>query len=130
MLEQLADQLATDGVGTVGTNIYIGLMPTSPDLCLALYEYSGDPPLEAFQDGGASLDQPSVQVMARAGRNDYPSARTLMLNARNSLTAVTNVTIGSVRFLRVRDISAINALGGDEKDRPRFTLSLSVVVER
>lgn len=130
MLEELADRLDSDGVGTVGTDIYIGLMPTSPDSCIALYEYAGEAPLEVFQDNAATVEQPSVQVMARAGRNDYPTARALIEAARDSLTAVTNETLGTVRFLRVREISAINAIGGDEKDRPRFTLSLQVAVER
>jgi hypothetical protein len=130
MLEELADKMATDGVGTVGTNIFIGIMPNSPDACLALYEYAGEGPMEAFNDGGVSLDVPSVQVMSRGGRMDYPAAKTLIVAARNSLTAVTNETLGTVRFLRVREMSAINTLGPDVNDRPLFTVSFQAVVER
>lgn len=130
MLEQLADNMATDGVGTVGTNIFIGIMPNSPDACLAIYEFAGEGPMEAFSDGGVSLDLPSIQVMSRGVRMDYPAARTLIVNARNSLTSVANETIGGVRFLRVREMSAINSLGPDVNDRPIFTVSLQAVVER
>lgn len=130
ILEALAERLQTDGVGTVGTSIFIGLMPSGPDACVALFEYAGEAPMEVFGSGGASVDLVSVQVMARAGRNDYPTAYSLMESVRDSLTAVTDETIETVRFLRVRELSGINAIGVEENDRPRFTLSLQAVVER
>jgi hypothetical protein len=68
--------------------------------------------------------------MVRAGRNDYPTARNLIKNVRDSLTGITDETISGVRFLRVNQNSAINSVGTDENDRPIFTLSLLTVVER
>ena len=130
MLEALADKLQSASVGTVATDLFIGLMPSSPDDCIAIYEYAGSPPLEVLVDNDATLERPSVQVITRAGRNDYPTARTLIENARNALTGITDETIDGVRFLRVNQISSINALGVDDNDRPRFSLSLQIVVER
>ena len=130
MLEALADRLNSASVAVTGTNLFIGIMPATPDLCVALYEYAGAAPLEVLRDNAATLERPSVQVMVRASRNDYPTARSLMASVRNTLTNITDETISGVRFLRVSEISAINALGTDENDRPRFTLSLQVVQER
>jgi len=130
MLEALADKLQSASVATVATDLFIGLMPSSPDDCIAIYEYAGSPPLEVLVDNDATLERPSVQVITRAGRNDYPTARTLIENARNALTGITDETIDGVRFLRVNQISSINALGVDDNDRPRFSLSLQIVVER
>lgn len=130
MLEALADKLQSASVATVATNLFIGLMPNDPDVCMALYEYAGSPPLEVLVSNADTLERPSVQVITRAGRNDYPTAKTLIENARNALTGITDETISGVRFLRVNQISSINALGVDENDRPRFSLSLQVVVER
>lgn len=130
MLEALADRLDSDGVATTATNLFIGLMPNDPDAMLAIYEYAGSPPLEVLVSNDATIERPSVQVMARAGRNDYPTARALIEAARDSLTAITDETISGVRFLRVTQISSINALGVDENDRPRFSLSLQILVER
>jgi len=130
MLEALADKLQSASIATAGVNLYIGLMPSSPDVCVALYEYAGEPPLEVLRDNAATLERPSVQVMVRAGRNDYPTARNLIKNVRDSLTGITDETISSVRFLRVNQNSAINSVGTDENDRPIFTLSLLTVVER
>lgn len=130
ILEALADKLTSASIATVGTNLFIGIMPNSPDVCVALYEYAGSPPLEVLRDNTATLERPSVQVIARATRNDYPAARTLITNVRDSLTSITDETISNVRFLRVNQNSSINAVGTDENDRPLFTLSLMTVVER
>lgn len=130
MLEALAARLQSDGVATPGTNLFLGLMPNSPDACVALYEYAGEQPLEVMRDNAATLERPSVQVIVRAGRNDYPTARTLISAVRDSLTEIANETISGVTFLRVNQNSSINAVGTDENDRPMFTLSLLTVVER
>lgn len=130
MLEALADKLTSASVATVGNNLFIGIMPNSPDVCVSLYEYAGSPPLEVLRDNAATLERPSVQVIVRASRNDYPTARDLITDVRDSLTSITDETISNVRFLRVNQNSAINAVGTDENDRPMFTLSLTTVVER
>ena len=130
MLEALADRLQSASVATAGVNLYIGIMPSSPDLCVALYEYAGEQPLEVLRDNSATLERPSVQVMTRGSRNDYPAARSLMESVRDSLTGITDETISGVRFLRVTSQSSINAVGTDDNDRPLFTLSLLTVIER
>ena len=130
MLEALADRLQSASVATAGVNMFIGLMPDKPDVCVSLYEYAGEQPLEVLTDNGATLERPSVQVMVRAGRNDYPTARNLISSVRDILTSITDETISGVRFLRVNQNSSINAVGTDENDRPVFTLSLLTVQER
>lgn len=130
MLEALADRLQSASVAFVAQNLFIGLMPDKPDLCVALYEYSGASPLEVMRDDAATLERPSVQVMVRGGRNDYPTARALIESVRDTLTAITNQSIGSERFLRVNNLSSINALGVDDNDRPQFSLALQAVIER
>jgi hypothetical protein len=111
-------------------NLFIGILPETPDTCVGLYEYAGAQPLEVFQNMGETLERPSIQVIVRATRNDYPTARQLIEDVRDTLTDITDETIGGVRFLRVNPISSINAVGTDENDRPEFTLSLQAVVER
>ena len=130
ILEALADKLTSASVATVGANLFIGLMPNTRDVCVALYEYAGAAPLEVMQDNAATLERPSVQVIVRASRNDYPTAQALMTAVRDSLTGITDDTISGVRFLRVNQNSSINHVGTDDNDRPGFTLSLQAVVER
>lgn len=130
MLEALADRLQSASIATAGVNLYIGIMPSSPDLCVALYEYAGEQPLEVLRDNDATLERPSVQIMTRASRNDYPTARALIESVRDSLTNITDESISGVHFLRVTSQSSINAVGTDDNDRPLFTLSLLTVIER
>ena len=130
MLEALADRLTSASVATTGVDLFIGIMPNDPDLCVSLYEYAGSPPLEVLRDNAATLERPSVQVMVRASRNDYPAARELITEVRDTLTGITDQSISGVTFLRVSQNSSINAVGTDENDRPLFTLSLTTVVER
>jgi len=130
VLEALADYLQSASVAFAAQDLFIGLMPDQPERCVALYEYSGAPPLEVMESNTATLERPSVQVMVRAARNDYPAAKSLIEAVRDVLTGITNQTISGDRFLRVNQISSINALGVDDNDRPRFTLSLQVVMER
>jgi hypothetical protein len=130
MLEALADKLNSASVAVTGTNLFIGTMPTTPDVCVALYEYAALNPLEVMQSNTATLERPRVQVLVRASRNDYPAARALLVSVRNVLTGITDETISGVKFLRVSAESAVNAIGVDDSDRPKFTLSLQVVSER
>lgn len=130
VLVALAEKLNSASVAVTASNMFIGIMPDTPDLCVALYEYAGAAPLEVMRDDSATLEQPSVQVMTRGARNDYPAARELMVNVRDTLCSITDETISGVRFLRVHNQSSMNALGTDEKDRPEFSLSLRAVVER
>lgn len=130
MLEALADRLQSASVATTATNLFLGIMPDNPDLCVALFEYAGAAPLEVLSDDTATLERPSVQVMVRGARNDYPTAKTLIENVRNTLTGIANEDISGERFLRVQELSSINALGVDDNDRPEFSLSLQVVMER
>ena len=130
MLEAIAARLNSASIAISASNMFIGVMPSTPDRCVALYEYAGAQPLEVLSDNTATLERPSIQIMTRAARNDYPTARALMVSIRDNLTDITNETLSGVAFLRVNQISSINAIGVDENERPRFTLSLQAVLER
>lgn len=130
MLEAIAARLNSASIAISASNMFIGVMPSTPDRCVAIYEYAGAQPLEVLVSNTATLERPSIQIMTRGARNDYPSARSLMVSIRDNLTQVTNQALSGVNFLRISQISSINALGVDENERPRFTLSLQAVLER
>lgn len=130
ILEALGDYLVTNNRGTLGTNIFIGKMPATPDSCITLYEYEGQLPKEHFGSSGFDIDMPRVQVMVRGARDDYPTARDALQSIRILLSGLTNVTISSTNILRVASVGSIIPLGLDDKDRPRFTANFQVHVER
>lgn len=128
MLEALASRLVSASVATLATNLFLGHMPEEPDTCLALFQYSGSTPRETLNTMSTTVEVPGLQVMARAAA--YPSAYTLILQARDTLTNITNETIDGVRFLRVSANGAPDALGRDATERSMFSLALTVFMER
>lgn len=130
MLPELASKLVSASVGVLAQDIFLGIIPDKPDLCIALYEFSSLSPVETLSNMDKTLERPGVQVLVRGARNDYVSARNKIISIRNILTNITDETISGVRFLRVSADSAINAVGMDDNERPKFTLTLSVVMER
>jgi hypothetical protein len=128
ILEAVGEKLAADNLGTLGQTIFLSIMPDTPDVCTAVYEYAGQSPLDTF---GASvniaLDRPNIQVMTRAGRNDYVTARDRAVNVRNALARVSNTTLSGIQVLRLAPASAINSIGNDDKDRPLVTITFNVV---
>lgn len=130
MLEALAERLRTASVAFPATDLFIGLMPDQPDRCVAIYEYAGASPLEVMVDEQATIERPSVQIIVRAGRNDYPTARALAASVQAALVDIVDEEIQGQRFLRVHALSSVNANGTDENDRPIFTLALQAFIER
>jgi len=69
VLKEIGTYLATKSIGTVGTDIFLGLMPDQPDNCIALFEYAGSPP-DLHWNG----EYPGLQVRVR--NKSYAAART------------------------------------------------------
>jgi len=130
MLVSLVNKLVSASVGVSASTIFIGIMPSTPDACIALYEGPGQVPLEVLVSNTATLERPTVQVMVRGVRADYNGARTKILEVRDVLTAITDETLTGVRFLRVTTNGSITPLGVDDNDRPQFSLTFSTVIER
>jgi len=96
ILESVGDYLVTNSLGTLGTNLFLGTMPETPDECVAVYENSGSAPMFTMGTGGIVIDYPMIQIVARAGREDYPTARDKAESIRTLLASVLDSTISSV----------------------------------
>jgi len=130
ILEALGDHLQTNSLGTLGTTIFLGKMPASPDYCITIYEYEGMQPKESFGTAAYDIDMPRIQVVVRGARDDYPTARDAAKTVRDLLAAISNVTISSTDVLRVASLGALIPLGLDDKDRPRIAANFQAYVER
>jgi hypothetical protein len=128
VLESLGSYLQTNSQGTLGTNMFYGRMPDNPDVCITLYEYEGQPPMQNFGASAFSLEMPRVQVVTRASREDYPTARDKAVAIRALLAAMTEVTVGDKRILRVQSLGSVVPLGYDTNDRPKFAVNFQVTV--
>ena len=65
LIDQLAAYLATQGEGTVGTDLFKLHRPSSPLACVSLHATGGYPP-----DGYTEREHPTVMLFARAATPD------------------------------------------------------------
>ncbi len=93
LLNEIAAKVAALGLGTVGTTIHIGMMPETPDVCCAVYEYGGQPPEFGFGTAGISYESPAVQVVFRGAAGDYATPRASAATAYNGLASVEATTL-------------------------------------
>jgi hypothetical protein len=78
--------------------------------------------------GGIQIDYPMLQVIARAGREDYPEARDKAESIRLLLASVLESTISGVHVMRIEPMGSINQLGVDPKYRPLISVNFRCLV--
>ncbi|CAB4144745.1 hypothetical protein UFOVP1296_32 [uncultured Caudovirales phage] len=125
LLDALGAHLQTSGVGTLATDIFLSVMPDSPDACILIVEDNGVGPMQTFGATAYSLERPRIRVFCRAARNDYPAARAKAVLVRAALGAIRNQTISGVAFLSVMPTSDFYSVGRDGDDRPVIGVDFS-----
>jgi hypothetical protein len=127
-LEALGDYLQTQSQGTLGTNLFLGVMPESPDAVVCLYEGPGLAPMETMGVSAFAVDQPGLQVISRGLRGDYPGARDKARTVRGLLAAITETTISGIHIMRVSADGALLPMGEDQNGRPMISMNFSCAV--
>lgn len=128
ILEAVGDYLQAQGEGTLGTNLFLAMMPEDPDVVTCVYETSGYAPLETMGAAAFAVEKPGIQVIARAARGDYPAARDAVVRARNLLAAVTEQTISGIHILRISAEGSVLPMGEDQNGRPMLSANFTCAV--
>jgi len=128
ILESIGDYLVTNSHGALGTSIFLGTLPESPDACVAVYENSGSSPAFTMGAGGIRIDYPMIQIICRAGREDYPTARDKADTIRILLASVVETSISGVHIMRIEPMGSVNQLGVDPKYRPLISVNFRCLV--
>jgi hypothetical protein len=115
--EEIADKLATLGLGTVGTDIFIGVIPERPDAVTAVFETGGEPPEFGFGTPGLKYETPSVQIICRGARGDYATPRARIQLAYLGLPQVQGTTLGSTYYHMIKPIQTPFELRRDDDAR-------------
>ncbi len=140
MLNEIGAYLETKNVGTVGVDIFLGLMPDQPDSCIALFEYAGSPP-DLHWNG----EYPGLQVRVRG--TSYAAARTKIGDVMNVLHGLyEQVLPGEVepdgeggpagppasgtRYLLIKARGSPEVLTRDASDRVEFVVNFTIIKER
>ena len=114
--------------GTLGSTIFLGTLPEDPDACVAVYENSGSSPTFTMGSGGIQIDYPMLQIICRAGREDYPTARDKAESIRVLLATVLEKTVSGIHIMRIEPMGSVNLLGVDPKFRPLISVNFRCLV--
>ena len=123
MLEAIGAYLATKNVGTVGTDIFLGLMPDQPDNCIALFEYAGSPP-DLHWDG----EYPGLQIRVR--NKSYAAARSKIGEAMEKLHGLHEQVLSGTRYLLIKARGSPEVLKRDASNRVELVLNFEIIKER
>lgn len=130
VLDELADYLEDQGIGTVDVDIFKGGLPLDtplamqPDAVVALVETPGLPPEYVHSITGIAMEQPVIQVIVRGPPWDYPTARSKAESAFVALGAITNQALSSVLYLWVLPLQSPWWLRTDDLDRPHIVFQV------
>ena len=123
MLTEIGAYLATKSIGTVGTDIFLGLMPDQPDNCIALFEYAGSPP-DLHWNG----EYPGLQVRVR--NKSYVAARTKIEEAMTALHGLHEQTLSGTRYLLIKARGSPEVLKRDNNNRVELFVNFEIIKER
>lgn len=121
---ELATYLQAAGVGTAATDLFVGMMPPSPDKLVFVAETGGLEPTETMgSNTPPAWENPTIQIICRGDRPDpsktpYIDARTKARDVWNALTLVANDDLSSTRYFRIHPLQSPFLIGIDESGRP------------
>jgi len=124
-LDDIAAKLVADGVGVVGTTIFLSskaVIPAGAGPYITLMETGGIAPTRVQNQRQAATVRPSVQVVTRA--TSYQTARTKARQAYDSLDGLFNTTVNGTFYLKITARNEPGDTGLDESGRPRVTFNL------
>lgn len=106
VLEDLGTYGAAQGLGTLGTDIFLGDFPDRPDALSALFEYTGAAPLQLMssQLSPGALSFPRIQVRTRA--LTYAAARAKAVDWQRKLHWLGPTTLSGTRYENIRALQS------------------------
>lgn len=130
MLEDVADYLASKGLGVKGTNMWGGRMPGNPSFAIALYQQTGFEPIRAM--GTRRIQELALQVLVRDAvssvAHDHAFAIYAALDVEFNLMTLVQRQLNGVQYYSILARHAPFGIGQDENQR--FRWSCNYIVRR
>lgn len=125
----IAQLLEDKGVGVLGYDIFVGMMPQSTnisniDKCIGVYDTGGVRSLPTYQ-----RDEMLIRFQIRGNPNEYGETYNFANSLKEAVNGCKPVTINDKDYILFVLVGDINSLGIDDRDRPRFSLRLRIVRE-
>lgn len=127
-LEDLGTFLQTAGTGTLATDLFLGLMPDTPDFCTVLLENPGDDSIVVMNRtaGKPTVERPSVMVLCRGAKDDYNTPRTEAESIYAVINDVVDTTLSSTRYLAIEARQPPYGVGRDDNGRELVGFNLDI----
>ena len=110
---------------TLGTNLFLGRLPESPDTCVAIYETAGTAPDDVFgADSAPPIENAGLMCHTRA--TSYSTCQTLAVDIMKTLSKVINETLTSTAYYKIEATQSPFALMRDEQERMLFSCNFMV----
>lgn len=123
MLNEIGTYLQSQEIGTLGANLFLGLMPDQPDNCIALFEYAGSPP-DLHWEG----EYPGLQVRVR--NKSYAMARAKIEQIRDLLHGLHDKKLSGTRYLLIKARGSPEVLKRDNNNRVELFVNFEIIKER
>ena len=120
----VATILQTNGIGTLGIDIFVGREPEFPSQVITVYNTGGDPPNAKFL-----RDEPTVQCRTRGSVDFYGTTWTLAQLIKDTLLGLAPQLIGGSNYVLFVQIADITGVAGDTHNRPVLISNWQLVRE-
>lgn len=124
--ECVATKLAADGLGTLGTTIFVNTKPPTPDAIISVFGYAGTPPDHTHDTSGNR--HPGIQVWVRA--STAAAARATIESVYNDLDGIVNTSLSGTFFEGIFANQEPEPMGKDEPGRSEFVVNFSTTIRR
>lgn len=127
-LEEIAGRLVDQGVGVIGTNIFLSSaarMPVGNGPYLTLTETGGAAPTRVHNKTSANTKRPSAQILVRASTEQ--ATKTMIEAAYNALDGVYNTILGGTFYISITAAQEPTDMGLDPS---RLQLVFNINAER
>lgn len=121
MLEEVAAYIETNGIATRTVNLFAAHMPPSPGDAISLVQSGGGGPVDTW--GG--LDHEELVLYVNLRWSTYPTGHSKIYSIFTLLHRFEG-TLSSTRYLSILARSSPVALGTDENNRHRWSLTFDV----
>jgi Bacteriophage minor capsid protein len=127
VLDDLGAYLQAEGLGTLGTDLFLGTMPldapnvVTQDAVTSLEETPGFPAQYVHTPPGVSVEHPVIQILVRGAPYDYAGARSHAQDIFLALGKISNQTLSGTYYFWCLPLQSVFRLRQDDFARPIMT---------
>ena len=128
LLDEVGTYVSANVTGlTLGTNLYLSMMPDTPDICAALYSLTTDSPYFTMNGSNTQpvLENPRIQLYLR--HSSYATGEALVYTTWKQMTEVSDDTLSGVNYLRLQALGSPEFLERDSNHNVIFTATFQAM---